>query len=148
MILRKRLFCIELFWVIVDTWRRFNVYKMLYVLRLLVSKKYPFKCKNCTFWEEYTSNIKKRRLFALRQKCLYSELFWTVFPRIRTEYGEIFRISQYSLWIQENTDQNNSEYGFFIRSVNWQQPSFLVDIQSKLITNQMFSVWPFCGVGA
>ena len=27
--------------------------------------------------------------FALREKCLYSELFWSVFSRIRTEYGEI-----------------------------------------------------------
>ena len=26
---------------------------------------------------------------ALREKCLYSELFWSVFSRIRTEYGEI-----------------------------------------------------------
>ena len=24
----------------------------------------------------------------LREKCLYSELFWSVFSRIRTEYGE------------------------------------------------------------
>ena len=25
----------------------------------------------------------------LRKKCPYSELFWSVFSRIRTEYGEI-----------------------------------------------------------
>ena len=30
---------------------------------------------------------------ALRKKCPYSELFWSVFFRIRTEYGEIIRIS-------------------------------------------------------
>ena len=30
---------------------------------------------------------------SLREKCPYSELFWSVFFRIRTEYGEIFRIS-------------------------------------------------------
>ena len=32
-------------------------------------------------------------------------LFWSVFSRIRTEYGEILRISQYSVRMQENTDQ-------------------------------------------
>ena len=26
----------------------------------------------------------------LRKKCLYSELFWSVFSRIRTDYGEIW----------------------------------------------------------
>ena len=26
---------------------------------------------------------------SLREKCPYSELFWSVFSRIRTEYGEI-----------------------------------------------------------
>ena len=40
----------------------------------------------------------------MRKKCPYSELFWFVFSRIRTECGEILR-----------TDQNNSEYGYFSR---------------------------------
>ena len=31
-------------------------------------------------------------------------------------YGEILRISPYSVWIRENVDQNNSEYGHFLRS--------------------------------
>ena len=30
---------------------------------------------------------------------------WSVFFRIRSEYGEIFRISPYSVQMQENTDQ-------------------------------------------
>ena len=50
--------------------------------------------------------------------CPYSELFWSVFSRIWTEYGEIRSIFQYSVGMQENTDQNNSEYGHFSRSVN------------------------------
>ena len=54
----------------------------------------------------------------LREKCPYSELFWSTFSRIRTEYGEILRISPYSVRMQENADQNNSEYGHFLRSVN------------------------------
>ena len=31
--------------------------------------------------------------------------FWSVFSRIRTEYGEILRISPYSVWMRGNTDQ-------------------------------------------
>ena len=52
----------------------------------------------------------KQRLFvwvSLREKCPYSELFWSVFSRIWTEYGEM----------RENVDQNNSEYGHFLCSV-------------------------------
>ena len=52
----------------------------------------------------------------LREKCPYSELFWSAFSRIRNEYGEIFRISPYSVRMRENADQNNSEHGHFLRS--------------------------------
>ena len=45
-----------------------------------------------------------------REKCPYSEIFWPAFSCIRTEYGEIRIISPYSVWTQENADQNNSEY--------------------------------------
>ena len=42
------------------------------------------------------------------------------FSRIRTEYGEILRISPYSVRTAgrcgKNADQNNSEYGHFLRS--------------------------------
>ena len=49
----------------------------------------------------------------LRKKCPYSELFWSAFSYIRTEYGEIRSISSYSVRIRENADQNNSKYGHF-----------------------------------
>ena len=51
-----------------------------------------------------------------RKKCPYLELFWSVFCRIWTEYGEIQSISPYSVQMRENADQNNSEYGHFLRS--------------------------------
>ena len=54
---------------------------------------------------------------ALRKKCPYSELFWSAFSGIRIEYGEILRVSPYSVRMQENADQNNSEYGHFSLSV-------------------------------
>ena len=53
----------------------------------------------------------------LREKCLYSEFFWSVFSRIWTECAEILRISPYSVQMHENTDQKNSEYGQFSRNV-------------------------------
>ena len=55
---------------------------------------------------------------SLREKCPYLELFWSVFSRIRTGYGEILRISTYSVRMRENTDQNNSYYGHILRSDN------------------------------
>ena len=52
----------------------------------------------------------------LREKCPYSELFCYLFSCIWTEYGEILRISPYSVRMRENADQNNSEHGHFLRS--------------------------------
>ena len=52
------------------------------------------------------------------EKVSYSELFWSAFSRIRTEYGEILRIlriTPYSLRMRENADRNNSEYGHVFR---------------------------------
>ena len=46
---------------------------------------------------------------ALREKCTYSELFWSAFSHIRTEYGEILRIFPYSAQVREDVDQNNPE---------------------------------------
>ena len=52
----------------------------------------------------------------MRKKCPYSELFWSTFFRIRTEYGEILRISPYSVRMRENADRNKSDYEQFSRS--------------------------------
>ena len=52
-------------------------------------------------------------VLALREKCSYSELLWSVFSRIRAEYGEIICISPYSVQLRENTDKNNSKCGDF-----------------------------------
>ena len=42
-------------------------------------------------------------------------VFWFVFSRIWTKNGEILRVSPYSIQMQENTDQKNSEYEEFSR---------------------------------
>ena len=55
--------------------------------------------------------MKTHYKYTMREKGWYSDFFWSVFSRIRTEYGKILRISPYSVWIRENADQKNSEYG-------------------------------------
>ena len=52
-------------------------------------------------------------VYSLREKCPYSEFFWSVFSRIRTEYREVLRTSPYSVQMQENRDRRNSAYGHF-----------------------------------
>ena len=52
----------------------------------------------------------------LRDKCSYSEFFWSVFSHTRTEYGDLKSKSPYSVQMWENADQKNSEYGQFLRS--------------------------------
>ena len=75
------------------------------------------------------------KLFQASQckKCPYSELFWSLFSRIRTEYGEIRSISAYLVQMRENADQNNSEYGHFLRS------ECLLSIPLENTRNPMFS---------
>ena len=51
--------------------------------------------------------------------------FWSVFSRIRTEYGEIRSISPYSVQMRENTDQKNSVFGHFSRIVNNGRSSYV-----------------------
>ena len=70
------------------------------------------------FGELQPNSQNEFRKNSLRQKCPYSELFWSALSGIRTEYGEIqiLRISLYSVQMRENADENNSEYGHFLRS--------------------------------
>ena len=70
-----------------------------------------------------TKHKQETQILRKKRPCL--ELFWSVFSRIRTEYGEILRISPYSVRMRENTDQNNSEYGHFLHSEKTQKKSNL-----------------------
>ena len=58
----------------------------------------------CNFVNNYIGDL----MLALREKCLYSKLFWSTFSHIRNEYGEIRSIPPYSVRIRENADQNDS----------------------------------------
>ena len=70
----------------------------------------------------------------LREKCPYSGFFGSVFSCFLNEYGEIRSISLYSVWIREDRDQKNSEYGHFSRSV-----SFSIIFQS--FDTMAFDLW-------
>ena len=53
------------------------------------------------------------RLWILREKCPYSEFFWFVFSRIRTEYAEALRVSPYLVQcekIRTRTTPNTSTF--------------------------------------
>ena len=53
---------------------------------------------------------------SLCENCPYSELYWSAFSRFWTEYEEVWSISPYLVRMQENVDQNNSQYWHFSRS--------------------------------
>ena len=78
-----------------------------------------------SFWKAKLVPAKLIQVFislfqiTLREKCPYSGFFWSVFSCLRTESGEMRSISPYSVRIRENTDQKNSEYGHFSRSVSF-----------------------------
>ena len=65
-----------------------------------------------------TSFLEDLQNSTLREKCPYSEFFWSVFSCIRTEYGEILCISPHSIQMRENADQKNSKYRHFSYSTN------------------------------
>ena len=67
-----------------------------------------------------------------RENCPYLELFCSAFSRIRTEYGEILRISLYSVRMQENADQNNSDAGTFYAVFNCKFSFMLYKLQCQI----------------
>ena len=71
------------------------------------------RCQRTLVTRAYNSNPS---ITQKSKKCLNSELFWSVFSRIRTEYWDIQSISLYSVRMRENANQRNSEYGHFSRS--------------------------------
>ena len=46
----------------------------------------------------------------------YSKSFWSIFSRVRTEYGFRLRKSSYSVQMPENANQENSKHGHFSSS--------------------------------
>ena len=66
----------------------------------------------------FTNSCINLFFFALREKCSNTEFFWSLFFRnIWTESGDLRSKSPHSVQIRENTDQKNSVFGYFSRSV-------------------------------
>ena len=76
--------------------------------------------------KEYTLNKNKQKRFTVHhggeskrknshlvKNCPYFKFFWNVFFRIQTEYGDVLFKPPYLVQIWGNTDQKNSEYGYF-----------------------------------
>ena len=85
--------------------------------------------------------LEKWKWFSLREKCPYSELFWSVFSSIRTGYGDTRSFSPYSVWMRENTEQNTSEYVHFLRSVkvNKRDPTIKETLYARLTSMHVMS---------
>ena len=82
---------------------------------------YLFIIANCFAFTSMIQSFCKFALIfsethSLRENCPYSELFRSVFSRIRTEHGDIRIISSYSVRMRKSMDQNNSEYRHFLHS--------------------------------
>ena len=83
---------------------------------------------------------------ALRKTFPYSKFFWFIFSSIRTEYGEIQSISLYSVQMQENMDQENSEYGNFSHSADFSPRHVNENVGwqlSKSISKNLFTKFKF-----
>ena len=72
-------------------------------------------------------------------KCPNSELFWSAFSRIRTEYRKILRITPYSFRMRENADQNNSGCRHFLYSAQFNK-IFYQHLQESLATQKQPSL--------
>ena len=64
---------------------------------------------------------------------------WSAFSHIRTE--EILHISPYSVRVRANTDQNNSEYGHFSRSVNKGRKQRIIDLMFVWLKISTSNYW-------
>ena len=79
-------------------------------------------------WSQVHGNILQSHRFCrfLRQikhcvKSIYTRsFFWSVFPRIRTEYGDLLRKFPYSIQIRENTDQKKLRNLVAFHAEAWQ----------------------------
>ena len=62
-----------------------------------------------TIANRIVQEVEITRNIALREKCPYSELFWSSFSRVWTEYEEILGISLYSVRMWKNAEQNATQ---------------------------------------
>ena len=94
----------------------FVVLVLLYYGKWLLQKLGLMVLLLLNFNFKFTVQFPTPSCYPLREKCPYSEFFWVVFSFIRTDYGQMLRISPYLVWMKENTNQKNSDCGHFSSS--------------------------------
>ena len=113
---------------------------LYYVLKTLYISHHWAKFGDCKIserkWQKVTPSVSNPS----REKCLYSEFFWSKFFGIRAEYWDLLRKSPYSVLMRENMDQKNSEYRHFL-SDNLQVT------ETHLEPCKTFAIELFCGYG-
>ena len=90
---------------------------VLQIYKSIFQKKPSCPRNTCTdHWRKqpiFTAFLEIFLYLTLREKCPYSELFWSGFCRICIEYKEMRSIPPNSVQMQENAYQDNSESGHF-----------------------------------
>ena len=104
--------------------------------------------RHCSWIHVYTSNQRSIDLLLQSQTVIYcakSVRIRSFLVRIFShldKYGDILRISRYSVRIRENTDQRNSEYAHFSRSETHLVISQLKEPNTKiLLLFNLQNVW-------
>ena len=79
----RRIF--EIFFIEYIRWLllHYNIQVTTRMTRILRQEMVPWRKPELEAWN-HSSKTKKKLSNALREKCPYSEFFWSVFPRIRT----------------------------------------------------------------
>ena len=75
---------------------------------------------------------------ALREKCPNTEFFLVRISRIRTEYGEIWSISSYSVRMRENRTRKNPVFGHFSRSDSYSIVKNLAELSLVILINYSY----------
>ena len=83
------------------------------------------------------------KLYALREKCRYSDLIWSVFFPIRTEYEDLGSKSPNSVQMRENTDKKTPNTNTFFAVMVLALPIDKLWTRGKKFLNFLFCFYSF-----
>ena len=118
----------------------FVVLVLLYYGKWLLQKLGLMVLLLLNFNFKFTVQFPTPSCYPLREKCPYSEFFWGVFSFIRTDYGQMLRISPYLVWMKENTNQKKLRLRTFFKQWSLNHYKFIgLSYQPKLC-QKIFSI--------
>ena len=86
------------------SWKTSKLSLNLFSFEILANLLY----RNVQFWKVFLLDVHFfKKWNTLHKKCLYSDFFWSAFSHIWSFSRPC------PVWLQENTDQKNSEHGHF-----------------------------------